>query len=565
MPSDRSARRDRRYSVDRGDTRRKDRSRDRRTRSRERTSGGGERKYDREQRWGGRTDSKCRDRGGGGKKDERRAWRFDSPPRDGNSEAFGGSAMALLLGNTAALFSSANSITADTCSSSELASLDAAQSKAAREIYVGNLPAGVEVNQLTEFMNSAMLALKGNTMPGPSVIKVWISTDSHYAFVELRTIQEASNAMQLNGLSCLGIALRIGRPKTFPAELSAIIPPPTVPAVDASFLSQGVAGVQSCVKAREQDRAAEVARLHAAQPHHAHGAARVDPAAALAAAHTAANAVAAGVPVAQFVNRLKTPDRLCIMGLPVGFSEAKVKEMVTTFGCVKFFQLLRKGGSGESAGCCLCDFEDYECQKTAIEILEQNTPYKVVLAEDAASTGMLDDYLRRSEDLNDGPEQTMLVAPVPCRVIFLSNMFTRDDLLDEALLQEMRQDILIELEQFGTVMDIHIPLPARGFDENEFDESDIGFVFVEYKLRVQAAKARGNLYGRKFNGRVIEVNYFGEEKFARKEFKGPAVNYGEGTACVSHEELGFDAGESPMEMEEEEEREDAKPPLDDDA
>eukprot|EP00922_Rhytidocystis_sp_ex-Travisia-forbesii_P063341 GHVS01094247.1.p1 GENE.GHVS01094247.1~~GHVS01094247.1.p1 ORF type:complete len:428 (+),score=89.16 GHVS01094247.1:79-1284(+) len=386
-------------------------------------------------------------------------------------------------------------------------------------------------------------------MPGPSIIKVWISTDSHYAFVEFRTVQEASNAMRLNGLSCLGIALRIGRPKTFPAELTAVIPPPTVAQVDATSLAQGVAGVQSFVQAREKEQAVEeAARISAAPPAQQRGGGRVDPAAALAAAHTAANAVAAGVPVAQFVNRLKTPDRLCIMGLPVGFSELKVKEMVTTFGCVKFFKLLRKGGSEESAGCCLCDFEDYECQKTAIEILEQNTPYKVVLAEDAAAGGLLDDFLRGKPE---GLIQWMK-PQVPCRVLCLSNMFTRDQLLDEQLLQEMQQDIMIELDQFGTVMDIHTPIPARGFDQNEFDESDIGFVFVEYKLRTQAAKARANLYGRKFDGRVIEVNYFGESRFSSKQFTQPSPNYAEGTASVSHEELGFDAGESPMEMEEDE-------------
>lgn len=89
--------------------------------------------------------------------------------------------------------------------------------KLMREIYVGNLPPGMTVPQLTDFINTTMKNLN-LAIPSPfggSVVSVWISTDGHYAFVELRTVEEASGALNhLGGVLCGTNQIRVGRPKT---------------------------------------------------------------------------------------------------------------------------------------------------------------------------------------------------------------------------------------------------------------------------------------------------------------------------------------------------------------
>jgi hypothetical protein len=89
--------------------------------------------------------------------------------------------------------------------------------KLMREIYIGNMPPGTTVPQLTDFINSTMTQMK-LAIPSPfggPVVSVWISTDSHYAFVELRTVEEASAALNHLGVVPFGgYHLRVGRPKT---------------------------------------------------------------------------------------------------------------------------------------------------------------------------------------------------------------------------------------------------------------------------------------------------------------------------------------------------------------
>jgi splicing factor U2AF 65 kDa subunit len=84
--------------------------------------------------------------------------------------------------------------------------LSAEQQKASRELYIGNLPPALDVNQLIDFFNAAMLTLKASSIPGNPVSRAWIASDGHFAFVEFRTIEEATIGLQLNGLNCMGYA-----------------------------------------------------------------------------------------------------------------------------------------------------------------------------------------------------------------------------------------------------------------------------------------------------------------------------------------------------------------------
>lgn len=53
--------------------------------------------------------------------------------------------------------------------------------------------------------------------PGDSIVSAWISPDGvgHYAFIEFRTAQEATNGTALNNASLFGYQLKLGRPKQY--------------------------------------------------------------------------------------------------------------------------------------------------------------------------------------------------------------------------------------------------------------------------------------------------------------------------------------------------------------
>ena len=100
---------------------------------------------------------------------------------------------------------------------------NAALTKPARELYVGNLPPGVQAPQLSEFLGAAIQQLKLNITPGNPILNTWLSPDTHYAFCEFRTIEECNNALNLNGITVGNVQLKIGRPKNYQGNLPMMV------------------------------------------------------------------------------------------------------------------------------------------------------------------------------------------------------------------------------------------------------------------------------------------------------------------------------------------------------
>lgn len=85
-------------------------------------------------------------------------------------------------------------------------------SKADRKLYLGNLPPNITSQQLMDMLNGALKKMEINTdVEGDSIVSAWISPDGvgHYAFVEFRSAQEATNGLTLNGASLFGYVLII--------------------------------------------------------------------------------------------------------------------------------------------------------------------------------------------------------------------------------------------------------------------------------------------------------------------------------------------------------------------
>jgi splicing factor U2AF subunit len=71
-----------------------------------------------------------------------------------------------------------------------------------------------------------MLAIGGNSAgTGDSVVNVYINHEKKFAFVEMRTVEEASNAMALDGIVFEGVAVRVRRPTDYNPSLAAVLGP----------------------------------------------------------------------------------------------------------------------------------------------------------------------------------------------------------------------------------------------------------------------------------------------------------------------------------------------------
>lgn len=72
--------------------------------------------------------------------------------------------------------------------------------KAERQLYVGNIPLDIKSEELIEFLNKALQDLgrdAGIFQNGNPIVGTWISGDGHYAFVDFRTPDEATQGFVL--------------------------------------------------------------------------------------------------------------------------------------------------------------------------------------------------------------------------------------------------------------------------------------------------------------------------------------------------------------------------------
>lgn len=89
--------------------------------------------------------------------------------------------------------------------------LDAsAEEKVNRELFVGNTTPEMTETMIRDFLGNAMIQVGLNIMPGNPITACRVS--GKFAFIELRTPQEAQNALNLNNIPYLGAQLRVGRP-----------------------------------------------------------------------------------------------------------------------------------------------------------------------------------------------------------------------------------------------------------------------------------------------------------------------------------------------------------------
>ena len=88
--------------------------------------------------------------------------------------------------------------------------LDSEQEKVNRELFVGNTTPEMTEKMLTEFLGNAMEQVGLNVMTGNPITACRVS--GKFAFIELRTPQEAANALNLNNIPFMGTQLRVGRP-----------------------------------------------------------------------------------------------------------------------------------------------------------------------------------------------------------------------------------------------------------------------------------------------------------------------------------------------------------------
>ena len=152
------------------------------------------------------------------------------------------------------------------------------------------------------YFNQVMAAIGGNTAgPGDAVLNVYINHDKKFAFVEMRSVEEASNAMALDGILFEGAPVKVRRPTDYNPSLAAALGP-SQPSPNLNLAAVGL---------------------------------------------TAGSA-----------GGLEGPDRIFVGGLPYYFTEAQVRELLESFGPLRGFDLVKDRETGNSKGYAFCVYQD---------------------------------------------------------------------------------------------------------------------------------------------------------------------------------------------------------------
>ncbi|KAI5296393.1 hypothetical protein KEM52_003115 [Ascosphaera acerosa] len=327
--------------------------------------------------------------------------------------------------------------------------LKASNARAAKRLFVENLPAEVTEENLVRFFNLQLNGLNVTSEVDPCV-SAQFSKDKALGMVEFKAATDATVALAFDGIQMeehaaqgegvRGLALR--RPKDY------IVPPgdDRLPAPDGS--------------------------------------------------------VSSDVP--------DSPSKICVSNIPSFIPEDQVTDLLVAFGPLKAFVLVKDSETGESRGIAFCEYVDPSTTSIVLEHLNGMELSDVKLKLQLASVGSTQaPGLEMNVTTMSVIAQTTSQDLETGRVLQLLNMVTPEELMDNDDYEEILEDVQDECSKFGTILEIKIPRPTSNLKQS----AGVGKIFIKYENVESAEKALRALAGRKFSDRTVVCSYFSEENF----------------------------------------------------
>jgi len=211
-----------------------------------------------------------------------------------------------------------------------------------------------------------------------------------------------------------------------------------------------------------------------------------------------------------------SPNKIFVGGIPNYLNEDQVRELLTSFGQLKSFNLVKDATTGLSKGYAFCEYLDTLITDDAIAGLNGMQLGDKKLLVQRASVGC-----KNPVTLSTVPVQIQVPGfqgnaqgqGLPTEILCLLNMVTDSELIDEEEYEDILEDIKEKCATYGKVKSIEIPRPVPGVEV-----PGCGKVFVEFYSTTDCQKAQHALTGLKFSGRIVVTSYFDPDRYHRREF-----------------------------------------------
>ncbi|XP_077214962.1 splicing factor U2af large subunit B-like isoform X2 [Tasmannia lanceolata] len=279
----------------------------------------------------------------------------------------------------------------------------------ARRVYVGGLSPTANEQSVATFFSQVMTTIGGNTAgPGDAVVNVYINHDKKFAFVEMRSVEEASNAMALDGIMFEGAPVKLRRPTDYNPSLAAALGP--------------------------------------SQP------------------NPNLNLGAVGLTPGS-VGGLEGPDRIFVGGLPYYFTETEIRKLLESFGPLRGFDLVKDRETGNSKGYAFCVYQDLSVTDIACAALNGVKLGDKTLTVRRANQGSTQPKPEQESVLLQAQQQVALqrlvfqAGVLPSKVVCLTQVVTADELKDDEEYEDIVEDMRGEGGKYGTLVNVVIPRP----------------------------------------------------------------------------------------------------------
>jgi len=304
------------------------------------------------------------------------------------------------------------------------------------KVYCGfqNSAVNPSEEELRQFFNVTMVAAQGaDRVPGDSVVGVYLNPEKRFAFIQFRNSEEATQALDLDGINFRGQRLRLG----------------------AATQAHG-----SGVASRSQPiKPLNVHRL---------------------------GIVSSTVP--------DGPNKIYIGSLPVALTDDQVKELLSTYGALKAFHLFKDLGSGLSRGYGFAEYRDHSVTHSAIKGLNglQVGDKKIVVK--VFDSGMRAGHNPTSvmAELGLGRKNTI----PPSEVVCFLQMVTEQDLIDDTEYEGICEDVREESSKFGKVVEIVVPRAVPGQKVSGIGKVFVQMDTIEAAIKVKNALEGRQFLGR---------------------------------------------------------------------
>uniref|UniRef100_A0A1D1XKA3 Splicing factor U2af large subunit n=1 Tax=Anthurium amnicola TaxID=1678845 RepID=A0A1D1XKA3_9ARAE len=354
----------------------------------------------------------------------------------------------------------------------------------ARRVYVGGLSPTANEQSVATFFNQVMAVIGGNTAgPGDAVVNVYINHDKKFAFVEMRSVEEASNAMALDGIIFEGAPVKVRRPSDYTPSLAATLGP-SQPNPDLNLaavgLSPGSAGALEGMDCWPW-------------------------------------------PIPSLPSMLEGPDHIFVGGLPYYFSESQIRELLESFGPLRGFNLVKDRETGNSKGYAFCVYQDPAVTDIACAALNGIKMGDKTLTVRRAIQAAVQPRPEQENILFQAQQQVALQkqlmfqpGALPTKVVCLTQVVSADELKDDEEYEDIMEDMRTEGGKYGKLVNVVIPRPNPNGDP----VPGVGKVFLEYEDLDGSYSTKTGLHGRKFGGNEVVAVYNAENKFAEGNYDG---------------------------------------------